>query len=126
MSSVIGIDLGGTKISATRYNTADWCIEASHRESTKAAESFLTVYDQIVATIKLLKTPTTTGVGIGVPGLIKQPAGVILTVPNIPGAEEFPLKQKLEQDTGFTVQVDNDAKCFALDSFILERIHSSS
>lgn len=114
MSTVIGIDLGGTKISATRYNTNDWIAEAQERESTLSAESFSVVYEQIVAMVQRLRQPDTVGVGIGVPGLIRQPAGVIHTLPNIPKGEEFPLKSKLEAEFDMLIRVDNDANCFAL------------
>lgn len=114
MSTIIGIDLGGTKISATRYNTTTWEAELELREDTNAQIAFEDVFTQIIRMTQALKTPETIGLGIGVPGLIKQPSGVILTMPNIPNGEEFHLKSKLEAEFDFPIRVDNDANCFAL------------
>lgn len=114
MKTLIGIDLGGTKISATLYNSADWSIIQSKKVSTKTAENFQAVYVQLLELVEELRQPDTTGIGIGVPGLIRQPSGVIHTVPNIMGAEDFALKSQLADDTGLQVEVDNDANCFAL------------
>ncbi len=61
-----------------------------------------------------MKNSETTGIGIGVPGLVQLPTGSILTLPNISGAEHFPLQQRLTEDTGLNVHVNNDANCFAL------------
>jgi glucokinase len=114
MSTVIGIDLGGTKIRATLYDKKTFEVLATKKVQTNVHEAFTAVYAQLLEIIAELRRPDTIGIGIGVPGLIKQPSGVIHTVPNIPGAEGFALKQHLAEATGLTVEADNDANCFAL------------
>lgn len=68
----------------------------------------------MIDAIENLKTETTIAVGIGVPGLVRQPEGVILTLPNIPGAEHMNIREQLESRLKLTVSADNDANCFAL------------
>lgn len=114
MANVIGVDLGGTKIALGRYNLDTWELEASHRIDTHANEQFEHVYNDMIAMIKEYETEATTGVGVGVPGLVAQPAGTVVKMPNIPGAENFPLKDRLASDMTAPIPVDNDANCFAL------------
>ncbi|MDD4628365.1 MAG: ROK family protein [Candidatus Peribacteraceae bacterium] len=114
MSSLLGIDLGGTKIAATRFDASSWKALASERMGTQAGKPFEDVTKNILVVIDKLKTPDTIGIGIGVPGLIKRPEGTILVLPNIPGAEGYPLEEKLRETTGLPVNVDNDSSCFTL------------
>ncbi len=114
MSSVIGVDLGGTKTSLVRYDLASWKELESARMETRAERRFPAVYDDLLHAIRSMITTDTESVGIGVPGLVQQPEGVILRLPNIAGAEEHPLKKKMSGDLGVPVMVENDANCFAL------------
>ena len=85
--TVLGIDLGGTKIAAGRYDTKTWQCEAEASASTHAKKGFPYVLETMSGLVKRLKTPTTTSIGIGVPGLVTRPKGAILKLPNVPGAE---------------------------------------
>lgn len=114
MPSIIGVDLGGTKIAATRFDASSWKAQANERMGTQAGKPFEEVVQNILGVIGRLRTPDTTAMGIGVPGLIQRPEGAILLLPNIPGAAGFPLKERLAQETGLPVQVENDSSCFAL------------
>ena len=53
------------------------------------------------------------GIGIGVPGLIRLEEGVIVASPNLPGWEDFPLRDKLEGELGCPVILENDANAAA-------------
>lgn len=114
MPNLIGVDLGGTKIAMARYDSNTWQLEEDLRADTHADREFMHVYEDLLGHIDSLKTDDTEGIGIGVPGLVLQPEGSIVKLPNIPGAEDFPLQKKLAEDTGLTVHVNNDANCFAL------------
>lgn len=113
-SNVIGVDLGGTKIAVARYDAKTMERQAEERVPTHAERGFAQVIDDVVHTVEKLRDAKTTGVGIGVPGLIRQPAGVIINTPNIPGGKEVPLKDMLAERLGLPVAVENDANCFAL------------
>ena len=114
MSTVIGVDLGGTKIALGRFDAITWELQEESRMETHAHKSFSHVYQDMLLQIASLRQADTIAIGIGVPGLVHQPDGVIVTMPNIPGGEGFALKKNLEHDTNLPVDADNDANCFAL------------
>lgn len=111
--TVIGIDLGGTKIAAARYNTQTWLCEADASASTHAKKGFPYVLQTLSGLVKRLKTPTTTAIGIGVPGLVTRPRGTILKLPNVPGAEGI-TPAHAAVTLGLPVTFENDANCFTL------------
>jgi len=114
MSSIIGLDLGGTKIAAVRYDAESWLPQATERMGTQAGKPFKEIVALLLSTIEKLKTKDTKAIGIGVPGLIARPRGKILTLPNIPGAEGFPIQEHIAKATGLPVAVENDSSCFTL------------
>jgi glucokinase len=54
------------------------------------------------------------GIGVGVPGLVRLESGVIAQAPNLPGWQNFPLKERLEEWLDLPVIVENDANAAAL------------
>ena len=112
--SVIGIDVGGTKITAARYVLSSWKLDAEETVATEAAQGFASVLDRVAALVEKLRTPETSGIGIGLPGLIEQPSGKILHMHNIPGADGADAKQFFSKRFGVDVAIENDAHCFAL------------
>ena len=54
------------------------------------------------------------GIGVGVPGLVRLESGVIAQAPNLPGWNDFPLKERLEEWLDLPVLVENDANAAAL------------
>lgn len=111
-ATVIGIDLGGTKIDAARYNSSWEQEETLHRE-TEASKGFEHVFVQLIEVISSLRNHSTTSIGIGVPGLVRQTDDIVLKLPNIPGAQNIPLKAMLTEKAGLPSVVENDANCFA-------------
>jgi glucokinase len=118
--SIIGVDLGGTKIDLARYDVQTFDLEEQIKLDTHSDKAWPHVYEDLVKAIDSIRTEDTIGIGIGVPGLVRQPEGVIVTLPNIPEAQDIPLKTKLTADSGLPVTVDNDANAFAL----AEALHS--
>jgi predicted NBD/HSP70 family sugar kinase len=111
--SVIGIDLGGTKIAAARYDPQTWSMEAEATASTHASKGFAYALKTVEGLVKKLKTPTVSAVGIGIAGLVEKPRGSILRLPNIPGAEGV-TPAHASVLLGLPVTFENDANCFAL------------
>ena len=109
---IIGVDIGGTKISAA-------LIEGDH---IVKKESVPTPYDQskeivlktITDMLETLFTGDVSGIGIGVPGLVDLENNLVLDVLNIPSWDTVPLKDMLENHFHMPVFVNNDANCFAL------------
>src|SRR5262245_14686178 len=54
------------------------------------------------------------GIGIGVPGFILLEKGIITKSPNLPGLENFPMRDVLEERLGCAVILENDANAAAL------------
>lgn len=121
MSSIIGFDLGGTKSAAARYDAETLEAQDSKRMPTKAERGWNEVLKNMLSIIEKLRTKDTKAVGIGVPGLVRQPEGIVLNMPNIKGAKDVYLKQELEKQLKLPVFVDNDANCFSL----AEALHGS-
>lgn len=111
--TVIGIDLGGTKIAAARYDAQTWHREEELSAATHAKKGFAYVLQTLSGVVKKLRTPTTSHIGIGLAGLIKKQQGGILHLPNIPGAEGM-TPAHASVVLGLPVTFENDANCFAL------------
>ncbi len=112
--TVIGLDLGGSKISAARVRLNDRTIEGRIEATTPAAKGFDAVVQIITGMIAELQTTDTHQVGIGVPGFVESGSTVIRDLPNIPGAAEFDLGKAIATATGLAVTLGNDARNFTL------------
>jgi glucokinase len=113
-SSLLGVDLGGTKTTIVRFDAATWQVQARQTIPTRAAEGWEVVLDDLCALVATHRDVSTRGVGVGVPGLLRQPEGHLLVAPNIPGARDVPLRTLLRERLGLPVAVENDARSFAL------------
>ncbi len=111
--SILGIDLGGTKIAAVRYGAA-WETQAQERVFTHADQQVEGLMQELLRVIERNRGDDTSAIGIGVPGLVSRDNGVVLTMPNIPCATNIGLREELTKRTGLPVIVENDAHCFAL------------
>jgi glucokinase len=111
--SIIGIDLGGTKIALARFDA-----ETMEKLDQRIIETPKTSYEQVESVlldaIETMKTDDTKAIGIGVPGLVDHTSGIIKTMPNIPGSENRDLASVIKKETGLPVSIANDASCFAL------------
>lgn len=116
--SVIGIDLGGTKIVAARFRCDDWREEAPERIPTNVGCGIETVLTDLSTLIRKLQMSDTHSVGIGVPGLVGND-GTIAVLPHIPGAEGRKFGEELMQMTGLRCTIENDANCFTLAEALL-------
>ncbi len=53
------------------------------------------------------------GVGIGVPGIIDMPTGMVRESPNLPGWSDYPVRTEIEKRLGAPVILENDANVAA-------------
>ncbi|MEN9561627.1 MAG: hypothetical protein RIQ56_900 [Candidatus Parcubacteria bacterium] len=113
-SSIIGIDLGGTKCAVSRYAAATMNEETSNHLMTNASEGLPSVLDRVITEAKKLRTKETTGVGVGIAGLVNDRTGMLLRAPNIAMSENVDVKKIVEQELQLPVTVDNDVHCFTL------------
>lgn len=113
MTSVLGLDVGGTKIALTRYDHDSYEPEATETIPT-SDKGIEFVLDDIVGLIQHHRRSDTIGVGIGLPGAVQQPEGILLRAPNIPGSTNVEVRKIVTTRTGLLIHVHNDACCFAL------------
>ena len=110
--SVIGVDLGGTKILAGRVRPDGTVVE--RREEPTDLSSAEAILAQIVAvTAALAGADDVRGVGVGIPSTINQERGEVLQSVNVP-LRDLPVRDRLAAVTGLEVAIDNDANCAAL------------
>jgi Transcriptional regulator/sugar kinase len=112
MESVIGVDIGGTKISVGKI--ADNKLLEELCFSTDAFRPAGMIIEDISQGISQLMDPYVIGIGIGVPGLVDEAEGIAYDLTNIPSWKEVHLKKQIEKIFGKRVCVSNDANCFAL------------
>jgi glucokinase len=110
MSSVIGVDLGGTKVVVARLRgreIGESVLEATDRSASGA------LIDQLVALVGRIRPDDLAAVGIGVPSVVEFETGRVVSSVNIP-LTDVPLRQVLGERLGVPVFVDNDATVAAL------------
>ncbi|HEY66676.1 MAG: ROK family protein [Chloroflexi bacterium] len=116
---VIGIDLGGTKISTALIDSVGRIMARDYRE-TQAAEGQEAVIERmldsarrVIAQAEVTQAQVA-AVGIGAPGPLDIEAGVLVAPPNLPGWDRVPLKRIIEDALGITTFLENDANAAAL------------
>jgi glucokinase len=111
VSSVIGIDLGGTKVAAMALH--DRSVGDPHQHPTELS-SGAALIDQLVAIVEEVRDGgSLDAVGIGVPSVVEFDTGTVISSVNIPLAN-VPLRQVLGDRLGMPVFIDNDATVAAL------------
>lgn len=119
---VIGVDLGGTKIS-TALSTTDGKIISNEVVATNAGEGEEAVLGRIISTIeKVLVNGNVTiedvkGIGIGSPGPLNAEEGVIISTPNLP-FKNYNVVQPIKDKFNVPVYLDNDANVAAIGEFM--------
>jgi glucokinase len=111
--SLIGVDLGGTKVAAARIDGGRMGASA-HRLIPAGSDNPDDIINVITEVIELLFDNNVEGIGIGIPGLVDREQGIVHDVQNIPSWKEVRLKDILENHFGKPVHLDNDANCYAL------------
>jgi glucokinase len=108
---VIGVDLGGTKISAGLL-AGDGTVERTLERPTPldAQEHLLAA---VVEMVRELQEPDVAAVGIGVPARVDQRTGAVLGAVNIP-LHDLQFRTEMREWLGLPVTVDNDASTAAL------------
>ncbi|MGR5143926.1 ROK family protein [Photobacterium sp. DNB23_23_1] len=109
----IGLDVGGTKISAALFDAENRVIHRQRYSTDKSSyENFI---GQILAVIEAFKTEAGDKalVGIGLPGAIDGESGVVKNC-NCQVVNGHNLEEDLANHLGHQVHIANDADCFAL------------
>jgi len=118
----IGIDLGGTHIKAGLVDADGKTLHAATFD-TPAESTPQTVVERIVALAKGMASEAgvdpaeIAAMGIGVPGLIDSPTGVVKACVNLKDWHDVPLRDMAAAAFGKPVVVDNDANAAAFGEF---------
>ena len=123
----IGVDLGGTnlRISAYRENsTFTGTITDSIGLPTRVAAGPEAVVEDMSGAIQSLldkhgRGGHFAGVGLGTPGPLELPEGIMRNPPNLPGFDGFALREAVAQRVGVPVVIESDANLAALAEFRL-------
>lgn len=110
MRSVIGVDLGGTKVAAASLEGTDLSESVMRPTDLSSADALIS---QLVDLVTSVKRDRLDGVGIGVPSVVEWRTGRVVSSVNVPLAD-VPLRQVLGDRLGVPVFVDNDATVAAL------------
>jgi glucokinase len=114
----IGVDLG-----ATNLRIAAYCGGTEFLDSICIPTRLAEGRDQVVRdmceaiqslTAKNYGSRSLQGIGIGTPGPLELPEGILRLPPNLPGWDGFNLKQAVEKSLGLAVEIEGDANVAAL------------
>jgi glucokinase len=110
--TIIGVDLGGTKVSIGKVKSNRIVKHVSAKISTQGDDR--RILDEIVVAIEKVFDRSIAGIGTGVPSVVDVEKGIVYNVQNIPSWEEVHVKEILENRFQKPVYVNNDANCFAV------------
>jgi glucokinase len=117
---VIGMDLGGTKLSAAIIGPDGSAAEninlpLAGKKGAETGRLIVSVLKEMLS-VANKKNLLVAGVGLCVPGIYHSSTGHVWA-PNIPGWDHYPLKDELAEalkNTGLTIKIDSDRACSIL------------
>ena len=113
----IGVDLGGTNLRIAAVSEGGEIIDVitTATEVKRGRDQVIAEMTEAIKTVSgRLKAQTLMGVGIGVPGIIDMATGMLRKSPNLPGWEDYPVREEIERRLGSRVILENDANAAAL------------
>jgi glucokinase len=112
----LGFDIGGTRTKAGVVGD-DGSVRHEHVKDTDH-QPFAAVWEHLLEhldeAIRLEGGPGLAGIGIAAPGLIQPDFGVRNLPGKVPGIEDFPLRERLEERVGVPVRCINDGAAATL------------
>ncbi|MEN8695026.1 MAG: ROK family protein [Akkermansiaceae bacterium] len=110
----IGIDFGGTTVKAGVLYRSNVIEDAEPIDTQKytEAEPLIQEIAKVVVDLRS-RHPNVAAIGVGMPGFVDFPTGLVHNLTNVQGWQRIPLKNRLEELTELPVTVENDANCMA-------------
>lgn len=112
LSSLIGVDLGGTNVRAGLVREGR--LRDSLSKRINAQGSMWEVFEEIALVIDSFISPEVGGIGVGVPSVVNLEEGIVYDTLNIPSWTEVPIRDMLAERYHVPVYINNDANCFVL------------
>jgi glucokinase len=121
----IGVDLGGTNLRIAAYTRDAGLLETILLPTRLAAGRDAVAADmsEAIQALHARHSPShpLAGIGIGTPGPLELPAGVLHNPPNLTGWDGFNLREAIESRLGRPVLLECDANAAALAEWALGR-----
>jgi glucokinase len=120
---ILGIDLGGTQIRAG-LTDREGAVLYSDYQPTLAGEGAESVVQRLIAGIERVLGQASLGhdgilsIGIGAPGPLDIPGGLLIEPPNLPGWHDVPLRDIVEARIGVPTYIENDANAAAIGEYL--------
>ena len=118
MNFAIGVDLGGTNLRIAAVGEKGELLEKVTTGTRLALGRDAVIGGMVTAIGELVRKHSGAhrllGVGIGVPGIIDKRTGMLRQSPNLPGWDDYPVRDEIERRLGAPVVLENDANCAAL------------
>ena len=111
----VGVDLGGTNLRVAAYREQSGIVDSILLPTRLSLGRDQVVKDMCgaIRTLAERNSGTLAGIGIGSPGPLELPEGILRNPPNLPGWDGFHLREAIESELGRTVALENDANLAA-------------
>ncbi len=120
MKTALGVDVGGTKISAALVSESGELLSDVFRTATEANRSREEVESNLFRCLDealknaALSQKDIAGIGLGLPGPLDAKKGILLDPNNLPTWHNYPVARRVAEQFGLPVKINNDANVFAL------------
>ncbi len=110
----IGVDLGGTNLRVGLVDESGRILQVKQipTEASLGYESIITRMVDLIKEVK--KAYSAVSIGIGSPGPLNPFDGVVVSPPNLPGWQDVPITEMVEEAIGIPTYLVNDADAAAL------------
>lgn len=114
---IIGVDIGGIKMYGAVSTLAgeilfDHTIPLSGAKGDEAYDLIVRLISKLVKQAKSMNEKLI-GIGVGVPGVTDSRKGIVCMAPVL-GWQDYPLRNKLEEDFDYPIIIENDANLAAM------------
>jgi len=113
MQMSIGLDIGGTNISAVISNSQGEIFYSCTRKSDYYGNQYIKNIDELIGELLNRSKYDICGIGIGVPGTVDYNKGMVIACPAF-NWKDLLLKDHLEKVFGVRTTVDNDVNAWTL------------
>jgi glucokinase len=114
LGQVLGIDLGGTAIKLGRFTQDGTCVQALTVPTPQPSTPDAVLKVLLDAISQVDPNQQAIAIGVGMPGPADAAGRIARVAINLPGWVDVPLSDWLEEKTGRSTVVANDANCAGL------------